>query len=372
MNLHEFIFTTTKPQRYYRHIAFWVGQYLFWTFWASAFFCSITDTLGYVLDSAFFIPEMIYTYIIVYHFFPKYIPRKRYRSFFAALAKLSLVFFTTFFIYHFWRYGVAELPLEEQLRMGWFVSVNFFIFGPPVLCGMFLTIKMLKSFYAKMEEKQQLVKENANAELQLLKARVHPHFLFNTLNNIYSFSLTNSTKAKNLVHRLADTLHYMIYDCDQPLVPLSKELKLLNDYIALEKIRYGTRLEIETQIEGETENKLIAPLLMIPFVENCFKHGTSQMIEECWVKLQVEVIDEMMSFKISNSKPIKQTNESVKGIGLKNVQKRLELIYPGQYQLQIASRENSYHVYLELKLSEMEGDPDVVLDFSTGKTYQYA
>ncbi|MGZ3924218.1 MAG: sensor histidine kinase [Flavisolibacter sp.] len=316
--------------------------------------------------------DILYTYLVAYYIFPKYIPHKGYYSFFSAIAVLSVLSFLLYYPYEFWSYDLKLMPIKEQLRMSWFILMNYLISGPPILCATFLTIKMLKNFYEKMEEKQQLVKENANAELQLLKARVHPHFLFNTLNNIYSFSLTNSPKAKNLIRRLADTLRYMIYDCDQALVPLSKELKLLKDYIALEKIRYGTRLKIETEIEGDTDNKLIAPLLMIPFVENCFKHGTSQMIEECWVNLRIEVIGTKILFEISNSKPVMQTNGTPKGIGLKNVQKRLELIYPGQYHLQIVPKENSYQVYLQLQLSEVKDDSDVLREFSTVKNYQYA
>ena len=118
-----------------------------------------------------------------------------------------------------------------------------------------------------------LDKETANAELQLLKSEIHPHFLFNTLNNIYSSILNKSSNAKGLVIKLSDTLKYMIYDCEAPLVPLEEELKMIEDYIGLEKVRYGKRLNMEVEIKGDYRNKLIAPLLLIPFIENCFKHG---------------------------------------------------------------------------------------------------
>ena len=148
-----------------------------------------------------------------------------------------------------------------------------------------------------------LAKENANAELQLLKAQVHPHFLFNTLNNIYSFSLNQSPQAGTLVKKLSGMLGYMIHECEEKLVPLEKELKLIQDYMGLEKVRYGKRLDMQVEIHGDFENKFIAPLLMIPFVENSFKHGTSQMLQHPWIKLEITTVRNQLFFKLSNSKP---------------------------------------------------------------------
>ncbi|MEO5997810.1 MAG: histidine kinase [Chitinophagaceae bacterium] len=119
----------------------------------------------------------------------------------------------------------------------------------------------------------ELQKENAHAEIQLLKAQLHPHFLFNKLNNIYSFTVNKSPDAKYMVKRLEDMLmqHYMIEECDQPLVPLEDEIRIIMDYFELERIRYGSNLDLESEISGDFKNKLIAPLLMIPFLENLEK-----------------------------------------------------------------------------------------------------
>ena len=165
--------------------------------------------------------------------------------------------------------------------------MHFIINGPPVICAIFLTVKMLKNYYLKMQEKTSIIKESADAELQLLKAQIHPHFLFNTLNNIYSFNLDKSPLAADLVLKLSHTLKYMVNDCEAALVPLDKELKMLQDYIGLEKVRYGKRLKITADITGDSKNKLITPLLMIPFVENSFKHGASKMLEHPWIRMQI-------------------------------------------------------------------------------------
>jgi LytS/YehU family sensor histidine kinase len=206
-----------------------------------------------------------------------------------------------------------------------------------------------------MEEKKILIKENAQAELQLLKAQVHPHFLFNTLNNIYSFTLGNSPEAGSLVLKLKDTVRYMIYDCEAALVPLEKEIKMIEDYIGLEQVRYGKRLNLEVEIKRIYEDKLIAPLLLIPFVENSFKHGSSKMLQGPWIKLRIESKENLLLFQLHNSKPEKaDTINNKKGIGLKNIQKRLELLYPNQYKLNIQSSDDVFSVEMALPLLSKE------------------
>ena len=146
----------------------------------------------------------------------------------------------------------------------------------------------------------------------MLKAQVHPHFLFNTLNNIYSFVLTGDHRAATSVDKLAGMIDYMRTDGENALVPLDKEIGLIKDYIGLEKVRYGNRLELKMEITGETQNMAIAPLLMIPFVENCFKHGVSVMRGNQWIHLIINIKDNQFHFRLSNSKP--SNSPSQKGI----------------------------------------------------------
>ncbi|MBD0333747.1 MAG: histidine kinase, partial [Chitinophagaceae bacterium] len=196
-----------------------------------------------------------------------------------------------------------------------------------------------------------LAKENASAELQLLKAQVHPHFLFNTLNNIYSFALNQSPQAGTLVKKLSNMLHYMVNECEQPQVPLEKEIKLIQDYMGLEQVRYGERLLMQVEVEGSYANQVIAPLLMIPFVENCFKHGASMMRGQQWIKLDIRVKGDELNFHLANSKSLQADKTNLKkGIGLSNVRKRLELLYPGKHSLVMESTNDTYRVHLQLQL----------------------
>lgn len=356
MTLHDFIFTNEKPAKYYRHIAFWLGQFIFWAFWATIFFLHKTVWEYFLISlrrRQYFILDISYTYVIAYYFYPRFLLGGQRIRFYISVFIFTAVTYILFIFYVFWIHDLINQPRDEQLLMGWFFSINFIISGPPVACAMFLTIKMLKNYYIKMQEKIVLTQENANAELQLLKAQVHPHFLFNTLNNIYSFALNQSPQAGILVSKLSGMLGYMIHECDEKLVPLEKELKLIEDYMGLEKVRYGKRLNMEVNIHGDFDDKLIAPLLMIPFIENSFKHGTSQMLRHPWIKLEITCMANQLFFYLSNSKPtVVHSNKSSKGIGLNNVKKRLHLLYPGKHQLDIRSTDDTFTVNMQIMLEE--------------------
>jgi len=231
------------------------------------------------------------------------------------------------------------------------IWIRQIVFNYPTVVGFALAIKLLKRWYLKQKETEQLVREKINAELQLLKAQVHPHFLFNTLNNIYSFILSGSDKAPEIIKKLSSLLHYIINDCNRQLVPLDKELSMIQDYIALEQIRYGDRLNLSLHIEGTAKDKTISPLMLIPFVENSFKHGTSRMLTHPWVRLDIHIEKDFLEFKLTNNKP-QHSIESPgkKGIGLKNVKHRLQLLYPETHSLNIIENEMSFEVFMRIAL----------------------
>ena len=225
--------------------------------------------------------------------------------------------------------------------------------GGITIGGMAAAIKLMKHWYVKEQRNLQLQKENTESQLQLLKAQVHPHFLFNTLNNIYSHTQGTAPVASRLVMGLGDMLRYMLYECNQPLVPLEKELQMLKDYITLEKIRYGNSLEVQIDFPADTRNLVIAPLLLLPFVENCFKHGTSHMLDQPWISLQLTLENGLMKLKLLNGKATGyQAAKMSNGIGIQNVRKRLELIYPDKFSLDIQEEEEVYIVNLKLELEK--------------------
>jgi LytS/YehU family sensor histidine kinase len=236
-----------------------------------------------------------------------------------------------------------------------FTKANFFLGllaglrGGITIGGVAAAIKLMKYWYIKQQRNLELQKENIASQLQLLKAQVHPHFLFNTLNNVYAHAQVGSSTAPVLIAGLSDLLRYMLYECDHPLVPLDKELKMIEDYVLLERVRYGNKLEVNIQLSGNTRDAWIAPLLLLPFIENCFKHGTSQMLEQPWVSLQIVIEGDWMKMKLLNGKAPGVVPSSG-GIGIANVVKRLEYMYPEKHQLVINNEDDIYIVNLRLQL----------------------
>jgi sensor histidine kinase YesM len=291
--------------------------------------------------------EIAFTYLVVYMLVPLYfVQHKKVLAFTGFIVS----FFILFYAYYF----IQDKSSGKLFYNLWFITGNFIGIGPMFILFLFLSVKMMKNYYLKTEEREQKQREKTNAEIQLLKAQVHPHFLFNTLNNIYSFTLSKSPQAPMLVDKLNNTLYYMINECKAQFVYLEKEIQSLNDYIELEKIRYGGRLTIQVEIRGDYMNKLITPLLMIPFIENSFKHGASKMLKEPWIKLFIQTDENILHFSLINSKPAEENAVSKKGIGLNNVKKRLELLYPQDHLLTIESTPNTFTVNMQIPLQKMD------------------
>jgi len=223
--------------------------------------------------------------------------------------------------------------------------------GAITVGGLAAAIKIMKYWYVKEQQNLQLQKENIAAQLNLLKAQVHPHFLFNTLNNIYAHTQTSSPAAAKLVLGLSDLLRYMLYECRQEKVSLQQELKMLKEYMLLEQARYDDRLDIIIDTPELKEDYAIAPLLLLPLVENCFKHGTSTIIRQPWIHLSITIDVDQLHMKLVNGKqPGAVASELKKGIGIANVQQRLHLLYPGKHVLRVFNEEAMFVVSLKLQL----------------------
>jgi hypothetical protein len=362
-SLYNIAFCDDRSDRWKRHFLFWLGVVLYHLVRIGIMMPSITNMqafsklVKYTLMHAMVINTFL-VYTTVYFLIPRYFTRKKYWLFAAGFFIVIVLFQVYTFLLNLYDVG-SSVRDAIGLSKGVFISTfkPGFIRGfgnPPLILGLFLSLKTLKNWHLEQLKTETLAKENANAELQLLKAQVHPHFLFNTLNNIYSFTLNQSPLAGALIQKLSDMLKYMIHDCEKPVVPLEKEIKLIQDYIGLEKVRYGNRLNMQVEIKGSYENKMIAPLLMIPFVENCFKHGASIMRGQQWIRLNIHIKEDQLEFNLSNSKPIDIPGiNNKKGIGLANVQKRLELLYPERHFLKIESTDDTFSVYLQVSLQQI-------------------
>ena len=188
-----------------------------------------------------------------------------------------------------------------------------------------------------------------------MKAQLHPHFLFNTLNNLYSHTLTNSAYAPDIVLKLSHVLRFMIYESNHERISLAKEIELLKQYVALEQLRYGERLEISLSVKGEIEQYEIPPLLLLPFLENAFKHGTSKQIDQCWISFDLAVAKGVMNFKLINSldKDHSDSKAGSGGLGLSNTNRRLELLYGNRYNFETIMHDEFFIVILDIPLEPL-------------------
>ncbi|MCT4640089.1 MAG: histidine kinase [Bacteroidales bacterium] len=219
-------------------------------------------------------------------------------------------------------------------------------------CGMFAFLGVVTRFiveWFKNEKlKNNLEKQNLKSELALLRSQVNPHFLFNTLNNIYSLVYKKSDKAPESVLKLSGIMRYMLYESNEDYVNISKELEYLNNYIELQKIRYANPDKINYNITGENTDAQIAPMIFIPFIENSFKHGPKEDV----ININIDITATNITFeifnKISEIKTI--SKDRCGGIGLRNVARRLELLYKDRHKLSINGTDNSYSVKLILDL----------------------
>jgi len=347
---YNFIFSSRY--RVWRHVFYWSFHAAIW----AAFWVVMGVPLSYgrqLLNMIMWVPAFIlFGYPLVYGAIPHLLLKGKVLQFFFLTLAWGVV---GLFIDAGYRSYVL-IPAQEAMGLD-----NILPRGPLAFCFLCMTtsaaspmiIKFFKLWTIKQQDWMRAQQEKITAELQLLKAQVHPHFLFNTLNNIYSFSLENSPKTPELILKLSSLLSYMLYDCKTDEVRLENEIKIMKNYIDLERERYGNKIEISWSVDGEIKDKFIAPLLMLPFLENAFKHGTSEQIEKSWLSVDISVMHDTLKCKIANSK-----NEYVSlranGIGINNVKKRLEFIYPGKYDLKINDEGDFFVVSMMLILADEE------------------
>ena len=341
----EFIFS--PRYRIWRHVAYWSIDIFVWAVFWTLTQNTIWRNLFHML---LWLPVfLMYSYPLVYWVVPKILLKGKYALFICIILLWGIA---GWYINMLFRLHVF-IPIQDAMHFK-----NIARGGP--VPGSFLCLTttasgtvvfaIFKHWIEKQKQWMQAQKEKMTAELQLLKAQVHPHFLFNTLNNIYSFSLDNSPKTPVMILKLSSLLSYMLYDCKAEEVLAEKEIEIMKNYIDLEKERYGNKIEISWSAEGDLKEKYLAPLIMLPFIENAFKHGTSEQIDKPWLSVNVSIKFNTLKCKIANSK-----NEYVPysnhGIGIDNVQKRLELLYPQKHELKLIDEGNFFVVSLLIKLS---------------------
>jgi len=349
----EFIFS--PRYRVGRHLFYWSFHTTIWAiFWI--IMGSPASFARNLFDMSLWIPVFIFFgYPLVYIAVPRLLLKGKVWQFFLLVLLWGVAGlyinagFTTYLYVPLQQFMGLSYISEKGFQPHSYLCMTTSVASPMI-------IKFFKHWTIKQKAWMLTQQEKITAQLQLLKAQLHPHFLFNTLNNIYSFALHNSPKTPQMVLRLSSLLSYMLYDCKADEVLLEKEVEVMKNYIDLEKERYGDRIDISVNIEGAIQDKYISPLLILPFLENAFKCGTSGQLDRPWMSVDIAVKGHTLNCKVVNSK-----NEGVsfseEDVGITNVKMRLELLYPGKHDLKLADEGEFFVV-------------DLVLELNTDKTVQ--
>ncbi len=349
------------------HLLFW-GGYLSLSVFV---FSGREDTdRALLIGSILIVPQIIVAYVNMELLIPRYLIQKKYWKY----VGLVLLCFAGFYL--FYEYilpvvydkfgffdahkdpnrkwvrgnpGMENKPFfnpRRTMRLIYWFTQNFAIY--------FLSTAFKTSQIALRREKEaaDLKSENLNSELKFLRSQINPHFLFNSLNNIYALSVSKSDKTPGTILKLSDMLRYIIYDCNADRVPLDKEINYINNFIDLQKLKDDEMTNIRVDFDGADRSCMIAPMIFIPFIENSFKHSKIEDTTNGWIHLTIENTGNQLLFSVRNSVPKGDfTKDKVGGVGLENVKRRLELLYPHKHQLQIEKAENEFVVQLCINVS---------------------
>jgi len=400
MQWHEFVFSKKPAYRLFRHSIFWVAWWIYFSLCQYLFqkpflntvdpyvsFGSAVDpyiTVGSWLVLKTFLLVLMDAaacYIFIYFLLPQFIKGKWLKPLVNTLLLGICMFGTAWFMY--W----SVFPFVDSLFGDHTANHYFTRFWPAVGLGLIDALKVIaaaaiityvKYWWVKQKESERLEREKITAELQLLKAQIQPAFLFTALKNIYEFSLAASPRAPEMLLKLSDLLSYMLYECDEPLVPLDKEAEMMKGYMALEKIRLNDTIEMELNVKGNMSNKMIAPFLLLPFIENGCKQS-STLTEQAWMNMDISIEGDTFTMKLANGiLPDSNALQAFSEDGLPNVKRRLSLMYPQRHELKIDQHYEMSTVLLKIQLAETthplspENEETLTIEQTKPKPKRYA
>ncbi len=343
-------------KRVFLHIIFW-GAYLFQGILLIYFLNTTRFKLppGVMLEMAIengfviLLPKLLFTYFMLYVTLNKIgkVGIQEKSIIYAIIALIAALFFYRGLVVYF----------VDPVINGWTITLPFFyplgflvgLMDIGFASGAAIVIKQVRLQLTGKEKEKNLIREKLETELKFLRNQTHPHFLFNTLNNIYALARKKSDETPEVVMKLSKLLRFMLYETSKPSIKIGDEIKMLDDYIELERIRYDGRLTINFLREIDSECEQISPLLLLPFVENAFKHGASECRFESYIHIDMKLENSTLNFNIENTKENIDKNEVNENIGLKNVKRQLELMYK-EYNLLVKNELSLFKVYLTINL----------------------
>ena len=338
----------------YIHIGYWIFYILFFTVQRFAFYGYSDFIPNLKLNLAYLPNVLICTYVVTEYVIPAFFSRNKL---FLPFLILVLIITVEPFIVYLIRINIIEPYIYNDHRdyslYNYLTAILIFVFGT-VPVAVWKIARYLRSdflHHQKVErDKLEAEVKLRESELKLLKSQIQPHFLFNTLNNLYLLALEKSDKTPDMVLRLSEMLSYITYDCSAEKISLNKEIEFINSFLELQKLRYEI-CDITMKTSGNIENMHIAPMILHTFIDNSFKHGAELNKNNPWIKISLEMKDNILFFTVLNSKGNKENlNVRKPGIGIANAAKRLNIIYPDSHELVIKNSGTRYSVFLRIEL----------------------
>jgi len=338
------------------HIIFWVGYFslnvLRWGSYYNDFYYSFKSNL------VEFPIHILLSYFHAYYLIPKLVAKKKYVFYLLQLiSALTLMYFVkTILTYQFINKDVWPEAVDSAKSS---VALHYatVVLGELYVIGITTAIKLTNDWVNFKNRNQRLYKLNLETEIKYLRAQIQPHFFFNTLNNLYALTLEKSDKAPEVVLKLSELMQYILYEGKKDVIPLSKELKYIGSFMELEKLRYGNRVKYSIELSGDIENVNIPPLLLLPFIENCFKHGVGTDNSDIKIDIGFDTLGDKMIFTVVNQIPKNvdvRFRQEDKGIGIENVRKRLNLNYGDNCILETLPHGKEYFVKLAIPKNKIQ------------------
>jgi two-component system, LytTR family, sensor histidine kinase AlgZ len=337
---------------------FWIHA-LFWCVYFSFFLYQIsyspwmpgrTITELIVDAGTHVLAMMAAAYLNYFIFFPRFLQHKNPARY---ILEYLIPFAVVIYISIQWKQHIAaDFPRTMEFLKSTRFAVIFMV--NTIFIVLFVAmLKFVEDWLQLDAQRKELEHEKLSAELRFLKAQINPHFLFNTLNNLYYLAFSQSPKTPDVVAKLAQMMRYMIYDSNHAAVPLHKEVEYMENYISLEKMRLNHEIPIEFVWDGVNEQTQVTPLILITFLENAFKHGVSNNAPDAWIKAHLAGDHKTLTYTVENSIIAGNGEKTTEkpGIGLQNVRRRLDLSYPNRYQLEVTSLPDRYRIDLTIQLT---------------------
>jgi len=345
------------------HVLFWaLYGYIWWIFYdgdAVGNLRAILTTPMALKFSAYLAGQMLAVCFNLYVLIPRFLEKNKLALYTVLL--IATLFITTALVVPVAYYGTAFLYGKTFHEMWGKDNSYFHVYWsttfPSVVAAVTLgmSIKLTKNWIKAKQREQALEKEKLETELTFLKNQFNPHFLFNTINSIFFLIHKNPDKASDSLAKFSELLRYQLYECNDRQIPLRHEVAYIENFVGLEKLRQNDNVTVSLQVNQSPPGPLgIAPFVLMTFVENAFKHVSKHTDRDNWIRINLNLQHRELDFSIANSAAAEPVSEAVhySGIGLKNVRRRLDLIYPGQYNLDIQNGSDSFDVRLRLHLME--------------------